>query len=81
MQLLSIKLVRLFFKLFLTDYSRLSSALYEKFSEMLVLSSNSDNHPDQKFSILYFNVFGISTTINLHYNREVFWIHFSSQED
>lgn len=77
MQLLSIKLVCLFIIFGGLQPTQLS-ALYEKFSEMLVLSSNSDYHPNQIF--LFSKVFGTNTTMNFHDNKEVFWIHFSSQE-
>lgn len=50
MQLLSIKLVCLFIIFGGLQPTQLS-ALYEKFSEMLVLSSNSDYHPNQIFFI------------------------------
>lgn len=69
MQLLSIKLVCLFIIFGGLQPTQLS-ALYEQFSEMLVLSSNSDYHPNQIF--LFSKVFGTSTTMNFHDNKEVF---------
>lgn len=78
MQLLSIKLVCLFIIFGGLQPTQLS-ALYEKFSEMLVLSSNSDYHPNNFFLFSY--VFGTNTTMNFHDNKDMFWIHFSSQED
>lgn len=69
MQLLSIKLVCLFIIFGGLQPTQLS-ALYEKFSEMLVLSSNSDYHPNQIF--LFSKVFGTNTTMNFHDNKEVF---------
>lgn len=50
MQLLSIKLVCLFIIFGGLQPTQLST-LYEKFSEMLVLSSNSDYHPNQIFLV------------------------------
>lgn len=78
MQLLSIKLVCLFIIFGGLQPTQLS-ALYGKFFEMLVLSSNSDYHPNKKK--LFSNVFGTNTTMNFHDNKDMFWIHFSSQED